>query len=151
MKHYHVGTGCEGSRCDSFHISTWKQERPREHVFLTALNIFKEQHPLQTHSATGAQNPLVLRISQWSSTLAKISLLASAKSSEKGVLHMPFWFLSLASLQQTRMLIGEVWLIKSREAKETVRGVEGEEQRKKGKFKLIINNISALQFLGGIS
>lgn len=63
---------------------------------------------------------------------------------------MPFWFPPLASLQQTRMLIGKARLIKTREANETVGGVE-EGEGKKVKFKHIIKNISALLFLGGIS
>lgn len=76
--------------------------------------------------------------------------LSHESFSEKGVLAMPFWFPPLASLQQTRMLIGKARLIKTREANETVGGVEGGEG-KKVKFKHIIKNISALLFLGGIS
>lgn len=61
---------------------------------------------------------------------------------------MPFWFPPLASLQQTRMLIGKARLIRTKEAGETVGGVEGE---KKKKVNSSTQNISALLFLGGIS
>lgn len=134
IKHYHLGTGCEESKCDdSFHITTSDSERPRGNVLLSKLNIFKEQCPLATHSGAGPQILLLLRISQCSSTYVQISLQASAMSlsQNRGVLVMPFWFPPLALLQQTRMLIGKARLIKTSEAEETSGGVEREEKKRK--------------------
>lgn len=135
IKHYHLGTGCEESKCDdSFHITTSDLERPRGNVLLSKLNIFKEQCPLATHSGAGPQILLLLRISQCSSTYVQISLQASAMSlsQNRGVLVMPFWFPPLALLKQTRMLIGKARLIKTGEAKRNWWGDrEGGKKKKK--------------------
>jgi len=70
--------------------------------------------------------------------LGKVSLQASATSlSEKEARVLPFWFPPLASLQQTRMLIGKARLIGTKEAKETVGEVQEERTINKLKKKKV--------------